>query len=75
MKYLVLTLLLFSCGIDLRQDKPVEVNVNHRIDLYQVEKYFETICRNDNPAFNDEQVFECVDEYMADFIESLGDKL
>lgn len=75
MKYVILTVLLFSCGIELRQKEPVEVNVNHKLDLYQVEQYFKTVCEEEHPNFNDAEIYECVDEYMAKFIQSIGDAL
>lgn len=64
-----------GCGINLKQDTPVEVNVNHKLDLSGVEEYFERACRADNPGFNEKQVNDCVDDFMVDFIESFEGNL
>lgn len=74
-KLLILLVVLTGCSIELRQEKPAEVNVNHKIDLTEVEKYFISYCEAENPDFTEIELDQCVDKLMVGFVEALGNNL
>lgn len=66
MKYLLLILLFTGCGVRVSVD-PVEVNVNHRIDLQKLEQYCLDKCASEYTDVD--EVKTCVNKCYKDFLD------
>lgn len=63
-------LILVSCA---QVEHKGEVDVNVSLDLTELEKYFEPVCREELPeTVTDEQVEDCINEKIGSLLELLS---
>ena len=68
---LAILVILAGCGINVRHSGQGEVI--HKIDLSEIEKYFDQACREEFPFYSEEEIEACVVDYVTGFLESVAE--
>lgn len=70
---LLCTVALCACGkVEVEQQGKFEGVVYHKIDLGDIKFYFEFKCNEEIQNPTPEEITQCVNERMADFLDKVG---
>jgi hypothetical protein len=64
----LLIMLTAGCSIQVGPEGPLEVI--HKVDISEIEKYFEDYCRIENPEYTEIELETCVSEHLVKFLEN-----
>ena len=67
---LAILVILTGCGINVRHSGQGEVI--HKIDISEIEKYFDRACREEFPFYSEAEIEECVVDYVTGFLEGMS---
>lgn len=77
MKKLILLLVAcLSCGGNYHvSSDDINVNVKHSFNLNEIKLAFKASCKRDNPLYTNEQLDDCAEEKLSQFLEDLVNAL
>ncbi len=65
-------LLLAGCGPYKVEVEPNPIVVEHRINIADLQKYFKILCQNELTNPTAQELEDCIDEKIAEFIDIIG---